>query len=363
MSENNWTSKKALLELLLMLLLILGVFSWYGLAEKPFDLNFSLEQANIKSLFQKDSVPTRNIDSLLIAADKSEDETVDSPVDSTSKYILLCGDSMTEQMRFAWEEYAKKNGHRLMTCTWYSSSTVAWSESNRLSILIKEYKPDIIIFTVGSNELFIPNVEKREKYIKDIILEADTTNIPFVWIGPPNWKDDSGINEIIKKNLGKNRFYYSGHFRKRLARGKDGAHPTREAAAIWTDSIAIWFSTESAYRKKLILNHPKDSNAILPYAPKKEICAPARDQKFKVRILNELHIPLLCKDDPLADEFPLEKTSEKEIIKTKITTETKSEKQIALEKKASDSIPENRNTVEKKPPVILPENKPDSLTN
>jgi len=296
MSENQWKSRLPLLEVLLMLALIISAIAWYGLAARPFLLETELKQADVKSLFQKDSIPTKkpNIDSALIAAEAKEDETVDS----TSKYILLCGDSMTEQMRFALDEYAKKNGHKLMTCTWYSSTTTLWSESNRLSVLIKEYKPDIIWFTLGSNELFLPAVAKREKYIQDIIYEADTAKIPFIWIGPPNWKDDSGINELIKKNVGTSRFYNSSHFREKLARGKDGAHPTKDAAVIWTDSIAVWYKNQSLYKKRLALSHPKDSATVRPYKPSKEVCAPARENRWVVRILNPNDVPNLCAGEP-----------------------------------------------------------------
>ncbi len=313
MSNNFWNQRKPLFEVLLLMVLIITVFTCYGLAKKPFSFETVLEQANVKSLFERDSVPDKNIDSLLIAANKIEDETEDSPVDSTSKYILLCGDSMTEQMRFAWEEFAKKNGHKIMTCTWYSSTTLAWGDTKRLTTLIKEYKPDIIWFTLGSNELFIQGIAKREKFIKSIIAEADSAKVPFIWIGPPNWKDDSGINEIIERNIGKSRFYNSSHFREKLARGKDGAHPTKAAAAIWADSIAVWHKTECLYRKKLLLVHPKDSMPARPYAPTTAVCAPARENKFTVRILNQGDVTNICKDDAQVvqpDKKPAENKNE-----------------------------------------------------
>ncbi len=301
MSDLNQKTRKALLEIVFLLLIIVSVFSAYGLAEKPFELSFIIEQADIKSFFKKDSSKIlKAVKSNIIAKNEEEEEKAENTkVDSSSKFLLFCGDSMTEQMRFAWEEYAKKSGHKIITCTWYSSTTELWSKTDRLASLIKEYKPDIIWFTVGANELFVRDIEKRESYIKDIITEADTANIPFIWIGPPNWKDDSGINAAIEKHLGKKRFYYSGHFRQRLSRSKDGAHPTRASAALWADSIAVWFKNESAYKKSLILNSPTDTVETRPYIADKNICAPARDAKFKVRILQAVHNPILCENEIL----------------------------------------------------------------
>lgn len=350
MSENQWKSRLPLLEVLLMLVLIISAIAWYGLAAKPFLLETEIKQADIKSLFEKDTVPVPkpNIDSILIAAEAQEDETVDS----TSKYILLCGDSMTEQMRFALEEYAKKNGHKLMTCTWYSSTTTLWSESDRLSVLIKEYKPDIIWFTLGSNELFLPAVAKREKHIQDIINEADTAKVPFIWIGPPNWKDDTGINELIKKNVGTSRFYNSSNFREKLARGKDGAHPTKAAAAVWTDSIAAWYKNESLYKKRLILSHPKDSIAARPYKPTKEVCAPARENRWSVRMLSPTDVPTLCAGEPAiaavevkkepatsntATTKPIQTPVKKDTAKTQLPIQPKDTQKVVLPPTPNDS--------------------------
>ena len=170
----------------------------------------------------------------------------------------------------------------------------------------------------------MPGIASREKYIEDIIQEADTTNTPFVWIGPPNWKDDTGINELIAKHLGPKRFYSSAHFRDKLKRGSDGAHPTRAAAAIWTDSIAAWYVTESLYKNKILLQDPKDTAAVEPlvYLPLKETCAPARNNKWGLVILKATHQPQLCKEDEnlLATTEPPEEPSTPTVTQTNTKT-------------------------------------------
>jgi len=329
MPKGFWENRLPLLEVLLLLVLITASITWYGLAANPFLFNEEIRQADVKSLFERDilailpldsSFIVSQNDSALIAAQMQEDETVDS----SSKYILFCGDSMTEQTRYALEKYTAQNGHKLITCTWYSSTTKLWSETDRLSILIEEYKPDIVWFTLGANELFLPSIASREKYIQDIIYEADTAKVPFVWIGPPNWKDDTGINELLAKNLDEKRFYSSAHFRKKLKRGSDGAHPTRAAAAIWVDSIAQWYSTKSLYQKKLLLQNPKDTGIgpQIPYVSNKTVCAPARDRNWKVIILKATHVPKYCKGNLLAvnetDSLPITTPPVEPVIAAKI---------------------------------------------
>ena len=69
---------------------------------------------------------------------------------------------------------------------------------------------------------------------------------PFLWIGPPNWKPDTGINDLIAANVPQGSFFLSDgmHFE----RSKDGAHPTRSSAIEWMDSVVRWMPAHS--------NHP-----------------------------------------------------------------------------------------------------------
>ncbi len=171
-------------------------------------------------------------------------------VDSSSHKILLTGDSMCEGLMFRFREYAAHNDHELKTVIWYSSTTIGWSQSDSLSKLIALYDPDYIFFTTGSNELFIRNIEEREQYIQDIVSEAGERK--FIWIGPPNWAEDSGINDLIEKNVGTDRFFESKNLQ--FERAADGAHPTWSSAAVWADTISTWIMRKS--RHKILLRKP-----------------------------------------------------------------------------------------------------------
>jgi hypothetical protein len=169
-------------------------------------------------------------------------------VDSSRQTILLTGDSMSEGLMFPFMKYAKYNDYNLQTVIWYSSSTLWWAEKDSLRKLIDKYKPTFIIFTLGSNELFIRNIrQEREKYVQDIIQQAG--NIPFVWIGPPNWKKDTGINDMLLANLGEDRFFISKDLT--FERANDGRHPSRRASVIWADTISRWITQKCRYPIKL----------------------------------------------------------------------------------------------------------------
>ena len=76
---------------------------------------------------------------------------------------------------------------------------------------MKTYKPDFVFICLGGNELFIKDIKKkRTKYVQKMV--ADIGSTPFVWIGPPNWKEDTGINDMIHSVVGDERFFLSKAF-------------------------------------------------------------------------------------------------------------------------------------------------------
>lgn len=180
-------------------------------------------------------------------------EVDDIKIDTTSKVILLIGDSMVDGVRNAFKKYCSYNNHKFYYYAWNSSTTSTWANSNKLKVLIDKYKPNYIFIMLGSNELLAKDLNKREKYISDIIEQLDGIN--YVWIGPPNWKEDNGINSSIEKVTGSNNFFPSKNIflvpPLKNKRSEDKKHPNFEGYKVWTDSIASWVMTSSKYPIKL----------------------------------------------------------------------------------------------------------------
>lgn len=171
-------------------------------------------------------------------------KVLNNPVDTCAKTILFVGDSMLEGLSPRLAAYARENGDTLYSVIWYSSTSEVWGRSDKLAGYIKRIKPDYIFICLGANELFVRDIaEKRDKYVKKIV--SDIGNIPFVWIGPPNWKPDTGINDLIAANVPQGCFFLSNGMR--FDRSKDGAHPTRASAIQWMDSVARWMPAHAAH--------------------------------------------------------------------------------------------------------------------
>lgn len=167
-----------------------------------------------------------------------------APLDTAAQTILFIGDSMLEGLGPRLAAYAEKNGHTLYTVIWYSSTSEVWGQSDKLAHYMDMVKPTYVFVCLGANELFVSDIaNKRRGYVRKIISDIDT--VPYVWIGPPNWKPDTGINDLVAENASEGSFFLSNgmHF----DRSKDGAHPTRSSAALWLDSVARWMPQHCAH--------------------------------------------------------------------------------------------------------------------
>lgn len=194
------------------------------------------------------SVNTDSLKNKKRASGKAQDDNWRAPMDTTAKNILFIGDSMLEGLAPRLAKYCDKNGHTLVEVIWYSSSTLYWGQSDRLANLIAKYKPNYIFVCLGANELYVPNIKHaRRPYLKKIL--AEIGDIPYVWIGPPNWDEDTGINDLLDQETDKGCFYLSAH--DQFERSRDGAHPTRASAHKWMDRVVKWIGTSGAHPIRL----------------------------------------------------------------------------------------------------------------
>lgn len=175
------------------------------------------------------------------------------PVDSAGQSLLVIGDSMTLNIALRMAEYAKQNGHTIHAVNWDSSNTKIWASCDTLDSYISKYDVTYVFISLGSNELYLKNPQSRKPYVETIL--AKIGELPYVWIGPPNWKEDAGINDMLEATCRPGSFFRSAGME--FERKKDHVHPTRRASALWVDSIMRWM--------------PKSSHPILAEVPSDSI--------------------------------------------------------------------------------------------
>ena len=253
----------------LLLVVSLGLFTFYSF----FDGNlfgWELKKCSIADdLTALPSITTSINDSKIACADSvSAPKPIKAELDTASKTILFVGDSMLEGLGPRMASYAKKNGHKLYNVIWYSSTSEIWGSCDTLTYFIRKFKPDYILVSLGANELFVSNIKKkRAKYVQNILKQIG--NIPYVWIGPPNWKPDTGINDLLQETLPAGNFFLTNGMK--FDRAKDGAHPTRNSAVLWMDSVATWIKTKSNHPIKIEKPEEKTAraNSVTVLQPKR----------------------------------------------------------------------------------------------
>lgn len=195
--------------------------------------SYTVKKAPIADLlFAEDLEPDdikQNVDSIT-----TENEKIKT--DSLPQSIFIFGDSMTYNLALRLAEYAKQNGHTIHSVNWDSSNTKIWADHDTLSYFIRKFKPTHIFISLGSNELYLKNPDLRKPQVKKILEVIDT--IPYVWIGPPNWAEDTGFNDMLQSMCAPGSFFRSAGMS--FERKADKIHPTRNSSALWVDSIIRW---------------------------------------------------------------------------------------------------------------------------
>ena len=177
--------------------------------------------------------------------------------DTTTQNILLIGDSMAYSLMCRVHNYCNYNHHNLNVVTWVSATTETYANCDTLEYFVNLYKPTYILFVIGANEMFVRDAYERINNVNRII--PQTHGIPTIWIGPPNWKEDTGINNMLMNKFGPRQFFLSKYLKFTRIKG-DVAHPDRPAGTMWMDSIASWIKTKSFF--PIRLEKPKEDNPI-----------------------------------------------------------------------------------------------------
>jgi len=247
---------KALWEFIFILFFVMAFLLWYSFTPQKIDVGFEVKKNKTADFFTEpppyeSKIPMVSESLQVLESEPKEDFS--SRIDSSQQHILIVGDSMAGAagLEYGFSFYADYNKHKLTIFSLPSSSTIWWSEEKKLEKLIQEHQPTYIIIALGSNELFYKDIESRESYIQDILEQAG--DIPSIWVGPPNWKKDTGINDLIEKNVGTERFFRSENIK--LTRQSDGIHPDMKGSVTWSDTLSKWIMLESPY--KILLEKPK----------------------------------------------------------------------------------------------------------
>jgi len=177
---------------------------------------------------------------LATAVEAELDAGVAAPPPLTGKTVLHVGDSMVGGnfgLTKALEARFTGEGAKFIHDYKVSESIVSYDKSPKLKDLLAKHRPDIVIITLGTNDVFVPYPIAMVGNVRNIVGRVGAREC--YWMGPPTWKPDTGIVQVLRDNVAPCKFYDSSSLK--LQRAGDGIHPTDRGGAEWATSFWSFF--------------------------------------------------------------------------------------------------------------------------
>lgn len=113
-------------------------------------------------------------------------------------------------------------------------------EEMGLRKLVANYNPDLVIISLGGNEVSMPNPGMRANAIRRIVKTVGDR--PCLWIGTPKWeaRPHTGILDVIRDNASPCRYVDTDTVVPDLEPLADGIHPTFPERRRWARTMIRW---------------------------------------------------------------------------------------------------------------------------
>lgn len=155
--------------------------------------------------------------------------------------VLHIGDSMAGALGLELNRQLKEQGVKSTLRFETSSYIPTWAWGDTLPQALAQVKPDLVIVTLGMNELKIADPGQRAKTVRRLVERLGDR--PCVWISPPPLA--SGTNElptVIRDNCPPCAFMNTDEVYPDMPRLGDKVHPTMPARAEWARRVIRWLA-------------------------------------------------------------------------------------------------------------------------
>ena len=115
-----------------------------------------------------------------------------------------------------------------------SVAIVTFDHTDHFAKMLEKDDPDLVLLTLGASDVFLPTPSRVAKNVASIAKKTEGRKC--YWIGPPVWKKDTGIVDVIRQNCAPCVFYDSSDLH--IQRRSDGIHPTDKGGETWAS--AFW---------------------------------------------------------------------------------------------------------------------------
>ncbi len=158
--------------------------------------------------------------------------------------VLVVGDSFAQALGVGLKSKEEETGIKFVLRGEQATFIPEWAGPNRgLAALVKQSQPDLVVISLGGNELAMTTPEIRAPKVRALVALLDGT--PCVWVAPPLWGNkDNGLLSVIRDNSSPCRHFDSNKLTPNLPRGGDKIHPTAEGQKLWARDLLAWLGAE-----------------------------------------------------------------------------------------------------------------------
>jgi lysophospholipase L1-like esterase len=182
--------------------------------------------------------------------------------------VLHVGDSFAGALGVALGKRLKAAGLRSVLQFKTSSYIPTWAWGQELPRYVATFNPDLVLVTLGANELDIPDPKQRIAAIQRLVSKIGQR--PCVWISPPLWKPDTRLMQVIRAHAAPCHFLDSDSLVHDLPRMRDHIHPSPEGREIWAAAVFEWLQQarepagDKPWALRGDLEAPEPRAALLP---------------------------------------------------------------------------------------------------
>jgi len=155
--------------------------------------------------------------------------------------ILHIGDSFAGALGIELNKVLEQSGVKSVLRFETSTYIPTWAHEKKLGGYLAQYKPDLVLISLGANELQNPEPEKRIPLIHK--LTERLGNRQCVWVAPVLWEGASPkLLDVIRANVAPCIYLDSNAFITHMPRARDKIHPSMDARPDWAKVISRWLA-------------------------------------------------------------------------------------------------------------------------
>lgn len=163
----------------------------------------------------------------------------------SAKYVLHVGDSslgFEQGLALEMTTRFKAIGVRYEAITEAAAGLHSFATSKKLEELVRWKKPDVVLLSLGMNNLTVAKPEAYEPDVRSIV--AQVGDRACWWIGPLSLdRPETGLIAMLGRTAAPCGFTSS--YELGIERQPDHIHPTQRGASVWADAVWVAITPSS----------------------------------------------------------------------------------------------------------------------